>query len=421
MSAGRAAADPPFTALVLAGSRGPDDPVARAGGVAHKCLVPVAGVPMAVRVVETLAACPSVGRIALALEDPALLDDLPALRPLIAAGRCTALATGATPSLSVQRALDELPDPLPLLVTTGDHPLLTPEMIEHFCAAARTTGADLVAGLTPSSVIRKAYPDAQRTYLRFRDERYSGANLYALLGPDARRAVAFWRRVEQERKRPWRLARAFGWRPLLAYLLGRLTLDGAMARASGIIGARIAAVVMPYAEAAIDVDKPADLALAETILARRRGEARRVASRTRRPERANRSAKRDLVPAAPAGVPNPRRLIQTKGGIAMKRIGALVCAFVLVASVAWGRSLPTVEPEKVGLSSERLQRIAQVFQQEIDQGRLPGAIVLIARKGEVAYFESFGFRDKADQRADVEGCDLPHLLDDQAAWSRSRP
>ena len=79
----------------------------------------------------------------------------------------------------------------------------------------------------------------------------------------------------------------------------------------------------------------------------------------------------------------------------MKRIGVLACAFVLVASVAWGRSLPTVEPEKVGLSSERLQRIAQVFQQEIDQGRLPGAVVLIARKGEIAYFESFGMRDKA--------------------------
>jgi GTP:adenosylcobinamide-phosphate guanylyltransferase len=270
VSAGRGAAGPPFTALILAGSRGPDDPVARASGVAHKCLVPVAGVPMAVRVVETLAACPSVGRIALALEDPALLADLPALGPLIAGGRCTPLATGATPSLSVQRALDELPEPLPLLVTTGDHPLLTPDMVEQFCAAARRADADLVVGLTPASAIRKAYPDAQRTYLRFRDERYSGANLYALLGPDARRAVAFWRRVEQERKRPWRLVRAFGWRPLLAYLLGRLTLDDAMARASAIIGARIAAVVVPYAEAAIDVDKPADLALAELILARRR-------------------------------------------------------------------------------------------------------------------------------------------------------
>jgi GTP:adenosylcobinamide-phosphate guanylyltransferase len=264
------AESPPFTALVLAGSRGPDDPVAKAGGVAHKCLVPVAGVPMLARVALTLAECPSVGAIRVALEHPALLAAVPELRPLLAAGRCSALGTGATPSLSVLRALDELPDPLPWLVATGDHPLLTPAMVEHFCAAARATRADLAAGLTPAAVIRAAYPNAQRTYLRFRDGQYSGANLYALLGPEARRAIAFWRRAELERKRPWRLVRAFGWRPLLAYLLGRLTLDGAMARASRITGARIAAVALPFAEAAIDVDKPADLALAETILARRR-------------------------------------------------------------------------------------------------------------------------------------------------------
>jgi hypothetical protein len=63
--------------------------------------------------------------------------------------------------------------------------------------------------------------------------------------------------------------RAFGWRPLVAYLLGRLTLEEALARASKVIGARLAAVVLPQPEAAIDVDKPADLALAESILARR--------------------------------------------------------------------------------------------------------------------------------------------------------
>lgn len=264
-----AAANASFTALVLAGSRGPDDPVAMAAGVAHKCLAPVAGVPMAVRVVEALAASPAVDRIAVALEDPALVDELPALPPLIAAGRCSLLPTAATPSLSVLRALDELPDPLPLLVTTGDHPLLTPEIVAVFCAAARRTGADLVAALTPASAIKRAYPDAQRTYLRFRDERYSGANLFAVLRPEGRRAVVFWRRVEQERKRPWRLVRAFGWRPLLGYLLGRLTLDDALARASKVIGSKVAAVVMPQPEAAIDVDKPADLELAESILARR--------------------------------------------------------------------------------------------------------------------------------------------------------
>lgn len=81
----------------------------------------------------------------------------------------------------------------------------------------------------------------------------------------------------------------------------------------------------------------------------------------------------------------------------MKRIVSTLTLFlvVLVGSGAWGRSqLPTVEPEKVGLSSERLQRIGEVFQQEIDQGRLPGVVVLVARRGEVAYFESLGFRDK---------------------------
>jgi CubicO group peptidase (beta-lactamase class C family) len=81
----------------------------------------------------------------------------------------------------------------------------------------------------------------------------------------------------------------------------------------------------------------------------------------------------------------------------MKRISALIFILVFSASAASARSLPTVEPEKVGLSSDRLQRIGQVFQEEIDQGRLPGTVVLIARKGEVAYFESFGFRDPASQ------------------------
>jgi CTP:molybdopterin cytidylyltransferase MocA len=251
-----------FTALVLAGSRGLGDPVARHCGVKHKCLAPVHGTPMLARVLATLAASASIERVFVSLADPALLESLPAT------GGERALPSGATPSTSVLQALEAMPDALPLLVTTADHPLLSPAMVEGFCRAARSSGADLVAGLTAASVIRAAYPDAQRTYLRFADGGYSGANLFALLTPPSRHAVAFWRRVEQERKRPWRLVRAFGLRPLLAYLLGRLTLDGAMSRASEVIGARVEAVRLPFAEAAIDVDKPADLALVEAILSR---------------------------------------------------------------------------------------------------------------------------------------------------------
>ena len=57
--------------------------------------------------------------------------------------------------------------------------------------------------------------------------------------------------------------------------------------------------------------------------------------------------------------------------------------------------LPTAKPETVGLSSARLERLAQAIKQDIDHGRMPGAVIAIARKGKLAYYESFGFLDRA--------------------------
>jgi CubicO group peptidase (beta-lactamase class C family) len=57
--------------------------------------------------------------------------------------------------------------------------------------------------------------------------------------------------------------------------------------------------------------------------------------------------------------------------------------------------IPTAKPEDVGLSSERLAQIAKVLNADVEQGRLPGAVVAIARRGKLVYFEAFGYRDKA--------------------------
>lgn len=56
--------------------------------------------------------------------------------------------------------------------------------------------------------------------------------------------------------------------------------------------------------------------------------------------------------------------------------------------------IATARPEDVGLSTERLARIGRVLKAEIDAGRLPGAVVMIARRGRLAYADSFGFLDK---------------------------
>ena len=55
--------------------------------------------------------------------------------------------------------------------------------------------------------------------------------------------------------------------------------------------------------------------------------------------------------------------------------------------------LPFAMPEDIGLSSVRLARLGAVIAGEIERGRMPGAVALVARRGRIVYFESFGQRD----------------------------
>lgn len=259
-----------FTALVLAGQRPGMDPLARHCGVELKCMAPVGGTPMLQRVVEVLARSPHIRKIFISLPDPTAVEELPLLTSLHAEGRLHALRSAPSPSASVSDfCARQWHSDSPLLVTTADHALLNDEILDQFCRQALSSEEDILAGLTPSAVLKAAYPDSRRTYLRFRDEAYSGANLFALLTPRAQKAVTFWQTVEQDRKKPWRIARRIGIRTLIAYLARRLTLKDGMQALSRIAGAQAGAVILPIAEAAIDVDKPEDLDLVESILAER--------------------------------------------------------------------------------------------------------------------------------------------------------
>jgi hypothetical protein len=154
-----------------------------------------------------------------------------------------------------------------LLVTTADHALLTPEMVEFFLAGAM--GADLSFGLVERKLVEQVHPETKRTWLRLGDGDYSGANLFALASPASREALAFWSRVEKDRKKALRLISYFGPVLLLRALTRTIKLDVALAKIGKRMGLRLNAVRLPFPEAAIDVDKPADVELAEAILASR--------------------------------------------------------------------------------------------------------------------------------------------------------
>jgi hypothetical protein len=176
----------------------------------------------------------------------------------------------ASPSASAAVALQSLPPSESVLLTTGDHALLRGEIVDYFCDEATRAGYDLAVALALYDRVMAAHPGVTRTGLRFRDNTYCGCNLFAMIRPQSRQVASFWRGVEQDRKRPWRLMKALGWVSVLRYLVGRLTLDQALDRLSERLGVTIGYVLLPFPEAAVDVDTEADWRYVQQLTASRR-------------------------------------------------------------------------------------------------------------------------------------------------------
>ena len=253
----------PVTALVLAGRRGPKDSLAHAAGQSHKACIPVAGVPMIVRVLASLRTTKLVRDIVVSIDDASALADC------AEAGGGRFHVSQSSPAASVLDYFEAHGAQGPVLVTTADHALLTPAMVEYFCTMAQNSDTDIVIGMVSASLFRAQYPESHRTFLPLADGSWSGTNLCLLRTPQAARAVRFWVRAGQFRKRPWRLVSTFGLGNLLRFLFRRLDRPTALAQASRVLGVRVGLVEMPFAEAAIDVDTPDDLVTVEQILATR--------------------------------------------------------------------------------------------------------------------------------------------------------
>jgi len=78
----------------------------------------------------------------------------------------------------------------------------------------------------------------------------------------------------------------------------------------------------------------------------------------------------------------------------MRMIAAVVTLVaLLVPGVTTAQDFPRAKPEEVGFSSERLNRLTQVLRDDVAQKLIPGAVILVARHGKVALFETIGMLD----------------------------
>lgn len=252
--------DETWTAVVLAGQRPSGDPLVEHFGIACKAHLPVAGLPMLSRVVATLRASPRIGRIVVMSQDAKVMD---VLEP----GQAEHVASTGGISASLAGLAGSEAVPWPILVTTADHPLLTPECVSFMLEQGK--GCDLAVGMVNSATLLARYPENRRTWFKLRDGWWTGANLFALGGEKVLPALRLWSQVEQDRKSVVKLFARFGLSLFLRAVTRTVGMRDGLAIAGKRLGLDARLVDLPFAEAAIDVDKPSDHALAESILSGR--------------------------------------------------------------------------------------------------------------------------------------------------------
>ena len=246
-----------FTALVLAGTRNlAGDGLNTATQL--KAEMVLAGTRMIDRVIAALSASPHVTKIIVC--GPHHLGTW---------ANVTFFPPSTSPARSIAAFLESRTETGPVLITTADHALLSTAMVDHFCAQTLSMGNDLTVAMADKAMVQAAYPGTKRTGYNFRGGAWCSCNIFGVMSPNVRDVIQFWAFVEQNRKKPLRVVAAFGWLTLLGVLLRLWTVQGALKRAGKRFGITAAPVIMPWAEAAIDVDTLNDKTLVESILAKR--------------------------------------------------------------------------------------------------------------------------------------------------------
>lgn len=253
-----------WKALILAGQRTQNDPVAAAAKVATKALAPVGGRAMLRRVYDVLSQLDVFSEI-LIVGDVDLLKRHKDLENLTEPNW---LQNHTSISLSVLAGLNKLGLECPILVVTADHALLQAAWVRQFLEDAQKNNADVSVALTDFSASSEPPPGPRRTSYNFSDGAYGGCNLFAFMTPEAKKAVLFWQKMEKNRKKPWRMLATVDVFSVIQYATGYLSLPKAMTRLSKKLGCQIASVLLPTSLAAMDVDKPDDWYTAQKLAAK---------------------------------------------------------------------------------------------------------------------------------------------------------
>lgn len=262
---------PHASCLVMAASRrGVDDPVAQLQGLSHKCLVKIDGQVMLERVLEALVDSHCFTKIHVSVDREDILRATPMMADWVDEGRVVFIQSHGNLADSVLKAVAEIDNALPLVITTGDNALHTPEIVRDFVRDFHASNADGVVGFTSEEVVLQDYANSGLAFHRLKDGGFSSCNLYGLKNTKSLKAVKIFEGGGQFGKRHMRILKAFGVWPFVIYKLKLKGLAGLLDSIGRRMGLKVEVSWLDYPWGPIDVDHKHSFDLTEATLIRRR-------------------------------------------------------------------------------------------------------------------------------------------------------
>jgi molybdopterin-guanine dinucleotide biosynthesis protein A len=230
-----------------------------------KALLPIAGKPMIQWVLDALGAAHEVGQVVIMglpadsrLSFPRPLSYFPSQGAML-----SNILTG------VKNVLKINPSAQHALVVSSDIPMISAEMVDWVVRSALQTEHDLYYHVITRSVMEARFPGSKRSFTRLKDVEVCGGDLNVIRTLTATGRDEFWNKVIASRKNALAQASLLGLDVLLGVLFRQITLENAVKKISQRVGLRGRAVLCPYAEVGMDVDKPHQYEMARLDLENR--------------------------------------------------------------------------------------------------------------------------------------------------------
>jgi GTP:adenosylcobinamide-phosphate guanylyltransferase len=169
----------------------------------------------------------------------------------------------------VRKLREELGEVKQILAVSSDIPAITSEMVDWLVDIVSQTDEEVYYCVIPREVMEARYPGSKRSYTRLKDMEVCGGDMNAFDARIIDLDGGIWDRLTEARKSAMKQAALIGYDTLFLLLIRQLSMESAARRVTQRLKVTGRAIVCPYAEIGMDVDKPHQLEMVRNDIAKK--------------------------------------------------------------------------------------------------------------------------------------------------------